>query len=98
MRLSMATYVLRIAAVTAALQGTAHANEILGVPRIVDGDTVQIGASSSRTLSGKVPGASQVTALLRGNPDTHGSGPYEVCFRAVLVEPWHVKLVRPRHE
>jgi hypothetical protein len=51
-----------------------------------------------RTLSGKVPGASQVTALLRGNPGTHGSGPYEVCFRAVLVEPWAVKLVRPQHE
>jgi hypothetical protein len=49
-----------------------------------------------RTLSGKVPGASQVTALLRGNPNTHESGPYEICFRAVLVEPWAVKLVRPR--
>jgi hypothetical protein len=50
-----------------------------------------------RTLSGKIPGASQVTALLRGSPDTHGSGPYEICFRAVLVEPWAVKLVRPLH-
>jgi hypothetical protein len=49
-----------------------------------------------RTLSGKVPGASQVTALLRGNPDTHESGPYEICFRAVLVEPWAVKLVHSR--
>jgi hypothetical protein len=48
MRLSMATYVLRIAAVTAALQSTAHASEILGVPRIVDGDTVQIGATKIR--------------------------------------------------
>jgi hypothetical protein len=48
MRLAMATCVLRIAAVTAALQGTAHANEILGVPRIVDGDTVQIGATKIR--------------------------------------------------
>ena len=50
-----------------------------------------------RTLSGKLPGASQVTALLRGDPDTHRSGPYEVCFRALLVEPWAVKLVRPQH-
>jgi hypothetical protein len=48
-----------------------------------------------RTLSGKAPGASQVTALLRGKPDTHRGGPYEICFRAVLVEPWAVKLVRP---
>lgn len=51
-----------------------------------------------RTLSGKVPGASQVTALLRGNPDAHGSGPYEICIRATLVEPWAVKLVRPQHQ
>jgi hypothetical protein len=49
-----------------------------------------------RTLSGKVPGASQVTALLRGKPDNHRAGPYEISFRAVLVEPWAVKLVRPR--
>jgi hypothetical protein len=47
------------------------------------------------TLSGKVPGASEVTALLRGNADTRDDGPYEVCFRTVLVEPWAVKLVRP---
>jgi hypothetical protein len=49
-----------------------------------------------RTLSGKIPGASQVTALLRGDPDTHDNGPYAVSFRAVLVEPWAVKLVRPQ--
>jgi hypothetical protein len=49
-----------------------------------------------RTLSGKVPGASQVTAVLQGNPYTHKSGQYEICFRAVLVEPWAVKLVQPR--
>ena len=51
-----------------------------------------------RTLSGNVPGASQVTALLRGNPETHSNGSYEVSFRAFLVEPWAVKLVRPRQE
>ena len=51
-----------------------------------------------RTLSGKAPGASQVTALLRGEPHTHAIGPYEICFRAVLVEPWAVKLVRPHPE
>jgi hypothetical protein len=49
-----------------------------------------------RTLSGKAPGASQVTALLRGEPHTHAIGPYEICFRAVLVEPWAVKMVRPQ--
>jgi hypothetical protein len=54
--------------------------------------------SRCRTLSGKVPGASQVTALLQGTPESHRSGQYEVCFRATLVEPWAVKLVRPHRE
>jgi hypothetical protein len=48
-----------------------------------------------RTRSDKAPGASQVTALLRGSPDAHLEGPYEIAFRATLVEPWAVKLVRP---
>jgi hypothetical protein len=51
-----------------------------------------------RTLSGKVPGASQVTALLQGDPEAHSNGPYEVSFRGLLVEPWAVKLTRPRQE
>jgi hypothetical protein len=48
-----------------------------------------------RTHAGKAPGSSQVTALLLGSPEKHPEGPYEVCFRATLVEPWAVKLVRP---
>jgi hypothetical protein len=48
-----------------------------------------------RTLSGKKPGASQVTALLRGKPDGHRTGRYEASFQALLIEPWSVKLVRP---
>jgi hypothetical protein len=48
-----------------------------------------------RTLSGKVPGASQVTALLKGVAEGHPQGPYEIGFKATLIEPWAVKLVRP---
>jgi hypothetical protein len=46
-------------------------------------------------LSGKIPGASQVTALLFGLSNGHLEGQYEICFRAKLVAPWVVKLVRP---
>jgi hypothetical protein len=48
-----------------------------------------------RTPSGKVPGPSQVTALLHGLPEAHKSGLYEIAFQATLVEPWAVKLLRP---
>jgi hypothetical protein len=49
-----------------------------------------------RTVAtGKVPGSSQVTALLRGALEGHSRGPYDICFRATLVAPWAVKLVRP---
>jgi hypothetical protein len=48
-----------------------------------------------RTIAGKIPGSSQVTALLMGSPDEHQKGPYEISFRATLVTPWAVKLVQP---
>jgi len=49
------------------------------------------------TLSGKIPATTQVTALLRGDPDAgHDGGAYRVAFRARLVEPWSVKLTRCR--
>ncbi len=48
-----------------------------------------------RTPSGKLPGASQVTALLIGSASGHRSGAYEVSFRAKLVPPWAVRLSRP---
>ncbi len=47
------------------------------------------------TFSGKTSGSSQVTALLRSTQDAHRTGRYEISFRAVLVEPWFAKLVRP---
>jgi hypothetical protein len=50
--------------------------------------------NSCRTLSGKIPGASQVTALLDGTAG-HSAGAYEIAFRATLIEPWAVKLVLP---
>jgi hypothetical protein len=51
-----------------------------------------------RTMArGKVPGASQVTSLLRDlRPGTHESGPYRLGFRATLVDPWAVKLTEGR--
>src|SRR5438477_6594461 len=52
-------------------------------------------AKSCRTLAGKLPGPSQVTALLEGDPRGHQRGDYEICFRATLVEPWAVKLLDP---
>jgi hypothetical protein len=50
-----------------------------------------------RTLLGKVPGNSQVTALLKGNLyESQLSGRYHEGFRASLVCPWAVKLVKPK--
>jgi hypothetical protein len=66
------------------------------VPLALARGRVHFDPTQCRTPSGKVPGASQVTALLRGRPDGHRTGPYEISFRALLVEPWAVKLVRPR--
>jgi hypothetical protein len=65
------------------------------MPLTLARDGARFDPTRCRTLSGKLPGASQVTAL-RGDPDTHKSGPYEICLRAMLVEPWAVKLVHPR--
>ncbi len=48
-----------------------------------------------RTLAGKAPGASRVTALVDGSVDGQSSGLYEICFSATLVEPWFVRLARP---
>lgn len=50
-----------------------------------------------RTLAGKAPGASQVTALLTGDHLTAvEGGDYRSGFRAVLVAPWAVWLATPR--
>lgn len=49
------------------------------------------------THLGKIPGGSQVTALLQGELDgDHSAGAYSFGFRATLVEPWFVKLVNPQ--
>ena len=43
---------------------------------------------------GRRPGASQVTALLPGNTDEpHPDGSYRIAFRAILKDPWLVRLV-----
>lgn len=44
---------------------------------------------------GKIPGASQVTALLRDTPREHDVGQYAISLRATLVEPWNPKLASP---
>ena len=45
----------------------------------------------------KPPGSSQVTALLLGDHcGNHSEGRYQTGFRATLVDPWVVKLVKPR--
>jgi endonuclease YncB( thermonuclease family) len=51
---------LRIAAVTAILQGVALAEEIQGIPRIVDGDTVQIGTVKIRLQGVDAPETDQL--------------------------------------
>ena len=65
------------------------------IPLGLERGGTRFGPKMCRTPTGKVPGASQVTALLLGSAAGHPRGPYEICFRATLVEPWTIKLVRP---
>ena len=49
-----------------------------------------------RTLSGKVPGDSQNTALLTGDiTRSHPNGRYRITFAATLVRPWQTTLLHP---
>ena len=60
-------------------------------------DLGQFDPSKCKTVKGKSPGGSQVTALLEEDASMdHSRGEYHRCFKADLVEPWVVKLVRPR--
>lgn len=61
------------------------------------GDLGAFNPAACRTVkSSKVPADSQVTALLYGDPfQGHDAGSYRIAFRAILVEPWAVKLVHP---
>lgn len=61
----------------------------------VDGAGKRFDPSACYTLSGKRPGASQVTALVDGPCGESPSGPYEICFIATLIDPWAVRLARP---
>lgn len=65
------------------------------VPLALRDDGVRFDPTQCRTPSGKVPGASQVTALLIGSSVGHAHGSYAIAFSAMLVEPWAVKLIRP---
>ncbi|GGF00982.1 hypothetical protein GCM10011611_03210 [Aliidongia dinghuensis] len=63
---------------------------------LILGDHGPFDPSRCTTRSGKAPGASQVTALLSGPSELGQSGaPYRIAFRAELVAPWAVRLVRP---
>jgi hypothetical protein len=55
-------------------------------------------ASLCRTALDKVPGSSQVTALVQGPLDAqkHKNGSYRIVFRAFLKHPWQVRLVTYR--
>jgi hypothetical protein len=49
-----------------------------------------------RTISGKLPGDSQNTALLSGDiTQSHRNGRYRIAFAAMLVRPWQVILLSP---
>jgi hypothetical protein len=54
--------------------------------------------SLCRTALGKVPGSSQVTALVSGNLNAseHQNGKYRVVFHGTLVRPWQARLVEFR--
>jgi hypothetical protein len=48
-----------------------------------------------RTLSGKIPGDSQNTALLEGDfAQSHPDGRYRIAFVVNLVNPWQATLIR----
>jgi hypothetical protein len=64
-------------------------------PLTLRDDGAKFDPAQCRTLSGKMPGASQVTALLIGSSVGHVRGPYTIAFAATLVEPWAVKLTSP---
>lgn len=49
-----------------------------------------------RTRNGKVPGPSQVTAVLRGDFEGHTAGAYVIDMAAWLVFPYQMRLVRHR--
>ena len=51
-----------------------------------------------RTALDKVPGSSQVTALVRGplDDEVHRNGSYRIVFRAFLKHPWQARLVANR--
>ena len=57
----------------------------------------QFDPQQCQTMSGKVPGASQVTCLLRNmRPGGHSGGRYSIGFKATLAYPWTVRLTDGR--
>jgi endonuclease YncB( thermonuclease family) len=63
---------LQIAPMMCALQGVAVAEEIRGIPRVVDGDTVQIGATKIRLQGVDAPETDQLCLDRDGKPWTCG--------------------------
>ena len=65
------------------------------IPLVLEADGEKFDPTLCRTLRGKAPGSSQVTALLTGPITKHTTGFYQVAFRATLIEPWAPKLLDP---
>ncbi len=62
---------------------------------LINGDHGTFDPRQCRTRHGKRPGDSMVTVLLEGDLE-HSQGAYHEGFRANLVPPWQVKLVKPQ--
>jgi hypothetical protein len=66
-------------------------------PLVFDSRGRRFDLNLCRTLGrGRVPGTSQVTALVEGDltDPQHNKGEYHILFEAVLVAPWQAKLTR----
>jgi endonuclease YncB( thermonuclease family) len=72
MRALVVIHALCIAVSTAALEAGALASEIIGIPRIVDGDTVQIGTTNIRLEGIDAPEADQLCLDREGKRWTCG--------------------------
>jgi hypothetical protein len=62
---------------------------------LVEADGENFDPYLCRTLQDKIPGSSQVTALLTGHHSGHKNGSYKIAFRATLVAPWAPELCEP---
>src|SRR5262245_24076617 len=91
MRFSIAHYGWRIAVVTAAFQNIAFAAEIRGVPRIADGDTVQIGTTKIRLEGIDSPETDQLCLDREGKRWTCGIEARDRLVQKAGGKPWRCR-------